>query len=1400
MIMRRLLSLFFAVALLVTACSKPEPDNPTPDTPKQETVTLSPGTNTAPVIATAGGSTNVSFTASASWSASIINTKADSWCSVAPTSGVAGAATITITVKENATPDNRSASVVIKVGTATQTIKVEQKQKDALTVTASSFEVPADGGQIKVATKSNVSFTHTISTDAQSWITAVETKALKDSTLTFEISANDKVANRSGQIYLASGNLKDTVNVYQAGETPTVVVSQDEYVLKSEGESFEVEVASNVNATMSMVYPQGVEAWITENTTRTVSTNKFYFTAQANETYDSRSALLIFTNAENNLADTVTVTQAQKDAIVVAKSSYNVENAGGAIEIEVGHNVDYEYTISADWITKAETKAMVTDKLVFNIAENTSYDNREGAITFTAGDLKQEVKVYQSEKGALIISKKDYVINDAGGEITMEIQSNVEFSVTAPSVDWLHDITTKGLQTHTLKYQVDANGTYDSRSTQIYVNNLKTGSQDTLTITQTQKDAIVLAKSEYEFDSEGGSLDFEIQTNVDVTVTIPDSCFTWIKQVETRGLETKKLYFDILPTDSVSREGAIVLTGGNITQTVKIVQSCTVEIDPSTIPDNEIWYTTTDRMPISLNAQLSGWPNAEFNTNVVFNGYRNGKGVIEFDGPVNKIGKMSFAEKDNLVSIYLPGSVNYIGLNAFINCDYLTEVTINSGYLQIEREYTSANPFKMCSNLQKFIGPLASEDGRCLIVNNTLYSFAPYGITEYTIPQGVTTIEDSSFEQSNLKVITIPEGVERIEAHAFAATSFTDYHIESSLEYVYLPSTLKYINGYAFQLQKNIKAFYGENEFVSPDGKCLVVDNYDQSGNKSLILFASGAGLTEYTIPEGVETIESYAFYYATSLKKLNFPDSFKQIYSGHAFEGTTNIETITGKYVQDDKRSMVIDEMLVMYAGAGQEKYTTPKGVKSIGYQALGFNNDIKEYVISDDVTQAGGYGYLFNQCPNLETVTLSARMKYLGYDPFGSEWWSTPKIKTVYCRAIIPPIVYNNPGDERYNFEDLTIFVPEQFIDAYKNSNYWIKYRDYIKGYSYTDLPEIDFYISSDYTQDGEVTILQTATKGDGIDIVLMGDAYSDRQVADGTYKADMETIYNNLFTEEPYKSFKDHFNVYYVNVVSATEGYEHSGTALGGFFGGGTLVGGDDNTVFQYALKAISEEEMDEALLIVAMNSDNYAGTCYMYYPQSNGSDYGTGVSVSYFPKGGDAETFAQLLHHEACGHGFAKLADEYAYEDYGNVPDDYVTQIREQQSNWGWWKNVDFTSDSTQVRWKKFLDDTRYANDGLGIFEGGLTYWSGVWRPTENSIMRYNTGGFNAPSREAIYYRIHKLAYGAEWVYDYEKFVEYDAVNRKTSAAVSTKSPSVVQYRPLHPPVVHNKSWRDAKKEN
>jgi hypothetical protein len=308
-------------------------------------------------------------------------------------------------------------------------------------------------------------------------------------------------------------------------------------------------------------------------------------------------------------------------------------------------------------------------------------------------------------------------------------------------------------------------------------------------------------------------------------------------------------------------------------------------------------------------------------------------------------------------------------------------------------------------------------------------------------------------------------------------------------------------------------------------------------------------------------------------------------------------------------------------------------------------------------------------------------------------------------------------------------------------------------------------------------------------------MGDAFTEAQIADGTYGWTMQRLADAFFSVEPYKSFRHLFNVYRVDVVSQTGGYDQPGQMLGTWFGEGTTVGGDDQACFRYAHYAISDERLDDALIVVAMNSPKYGGTCYMY--RVSDGDYGRGPSIAYFPIGETDESMAQVLHHEAGGHGFAKLADEYAYESNGAIPTSTMIDKRN-EFQYGWWKNADFTDDPVAVKWSRFLADARYRDEGLGCFEGAFTYWTGAWRPTEDSIMRHNTGGFNAPSREAIWYRIHKLAYGSSWDYDYEEFVAYDAINRTTSASTSSARSRRLEptYPPLAPPVVIDRRWNEA----
>ena len=88
----------------------------------------------------------------------------------------------------------------------------------------------------------------------------------------------------------------------------------------------------------------------------------------------------------------------------------------------------------------------------------------------------------------------------------------------------------------------------------------------------------------------------------------------------------------------------------------------------------------------------------------------------------------------------MPDSVTAIGDGAFKYCFSLTSITIPDSVTTI-----GGGAFSGCSSLTEFNGKFASEDGRCLIVDGTLNSFAPAGLTSYTIPDSVTTIGDYAF-------------------------------------------------------------------------------------------------------------------------------------------------------------------------------------------------------------------------------------------------------------------------------------------------------------------------------------------------------------------------------------------------------------------------------------------------------------------------------------------------------------------------------------------------------------------------------------------------------------------------------------------------------------------------------
>lgn len=327
------------------------------------------------------------------------------------------------------------------------------------------------------------------------------------------------------------------------------------------------------------------------------------------------------------------------------------------------------------------------------------------------------------------------------------------------------------------------------------------------------------------------------------------------------------------------------------------------------------------------------------------------------------------------------------------------------------------------------------------------------------------------------------------------------------------------------------------------------------------------------------------------------------------------------------------------------------------------------------------------------------------------------------------------------------------------------------------------IQTYTSSDYSQDGQVTKIHSATVGKGIDVVFVGDAFADKD--QDLFNKYVKLGKEAFFTEEPFRSTKDRFNIYRIGSVSKNGIITQEGgdTKFSAQFGEGTYISGDHDAVFRFVQDKMPSVNLKKTIVFVIVNKAKYAGTCWMFSDNK---------AVCYVPLCRDETDYAQTLRHEGCGHGFGKLADEYFYDSMGRIPDDKVTELKQWKVlSYGFYENVDLTSDPNTIAWARFISDSRYSGK-VGVYEGGYTYPYGVYRPTDNSIMRYNTGGFNAPSREAIYKKIMKFSEGDAWTYDYETFVVFDAPARSaeavTRAAAQCAAVDKANFIPLAPPVM------------
>lgn len=629
---------------------------------------------------------------------------------------------------------------------------------------------------------------------------------------------------------------------------------------------------TNADWTISVAPIKGGENWCTASPTQGNAGNQTVKIAVVeNSTYDDRSVTVTLKSGTESKS--FVVTQKQKDALLLTSDKVEINQTGGDFTIEVKANINYTAIIGEDckdWIKeKSNTRTLSTTTKTYSAAINEDNEKREGTITFTNGTLSETVHIYQAGGDIILLSKNEYNIDATGEDITVELRSNCEYEVEMPQVDWIHEISTRAMSSHTLYYSIDANETYESRETEIIYWNKTMNIADTLNIIQAQKDAIILSKKTIEVKAEGETIEIKLSTNIDYEVEMPD--VNWITSTTTRSLTEHTLYYKVAKNENENSRTAnitFIKKEDELKERLTIIQyGNRPEIVLIDVPFAGELSNITQRKDFKA-LKLTGYLNGNDvkvirrmhelkyldlseasikggDYYIVENNYNRGNEVFLEE---NTIGPVMFSNDQEIPSpfekleeVLLPHSVTTIERYAFKNINSLRKIELPND-LKTICEFA----FWRCSNL-----------------------------TSITIPNRVTTIENDAFREcKNLYSITIPDNVTIIENGAFMGCE--------NLSEVNLSKNLTAISSHTFCECYNLKSI------IIPDGVVRIRDS----------AFREYKNLNKVSIPNTVTDIEDWAFRDCKSITSITLPYSIKNIgelaFNGCSISNVTIPQNVT--------------------------------------------------------------------------------------------------------------------------------------------------------------------------------------------------------------------------------------------------------------------------------------------------------------------------------------------------------------------------------------------------------------------------------------------------------------------------------------------------------------------------
>lgn len=660
-------------------------------------------------------------------------------------------------------------------------------------------------------------------------------------------------------------------------------------------------------------------------------------------------------------------------------------------------------------------------------------------------------------------------------------------------------------------------------------------------------------------------------------------------------------------------------------------------------------------------------------------------GTVDIPDCVEEIGWEAFGHNHITGHIKLPSSLKQLYGGAFI---------YNSGI---------SGELHLPEGLEG-IGGAVFDGARLtgpLILPSTLNYYENMGfsgtIGTLVIPPKITAIKDLAFAGSGCTKVEFHEGITEIGGAAFRKAQISGELV--------LPPNLKYIGGEAFNGTKITRIIFPESLKVIEDGHAFsdcpyITGVVELPKNVSRIpynMFENCYNITGLVIPEGVDLIEICAFKGCSSIGSIVCHAEIPPVVCENAFYG-----------VPKDNFTVEV-----------------PKGSVNAYKLAPGWCEFKRIAEYSDFVCRPAQANAL--NSIHAEDLVLNA----------SGQW------RVVEC----PDWIELSKSEGSGKSEIRLVF--KELPHGAGNRTGVVKFLMPKEGYETTiDVAQYDYI----HEEDSCLTV-QEHSQGNGeINIVFMGDGFDGGTIYDGSYLELVEQQIEHFFDIEPYKSLRGYFNVHILFPLSQECGVNTMHTYVNNHFG--TLYGYDGticttnqlitttDEVVEYAKYHVPEiaRNMRKTLIVLVPNDDNYEGSTIYGEP-----------TISICPPSNRPypQDTRGVVQHEACGHGFGKLADEsFMYNMW--APTGVLKDIDDNHAR-GRYMNVATTSKFNSVPWGDFIFDTRYS-DRVDVFEGAYGYMRGVFRSEQNSCMNYGIPYFNTISRLDIIRRIFDYG-GTHFTMDY-----------------------------------------------